>query len=350
MGVALGGALLLYALRAPDLKGGGLFAPISREGSLLLNNLLMATATATVLLGTLYPMFADALNLGKVTVGPPFFNAVFVPLMIPLIIAMGFGPLLSWKRGDITGALGRLKAAAAAALLAFGLAWVLAGGALDDALAAVGFGLAVWLLVATLVELAERVKLFRAPLAESGRRFARLPRAAFGMTLAHAGMAFIIAGVTASSAYKQESVQVMVPGETVTVAGYQFTFQGAERVEGPNYSAIQGHFSVAKDGEGIAVLDPQKRQYTSPPMPTTEAAIHTNGWADLYAVVGDPNQDGPGFVTRIYFEPLVPFLWYGAMLMGLGGIVSLTDRRHRVGAPSRRKVAATTAKPRPASA
>ncbi|EKV32219.1 Cytochrome c heme lyase subunit CcmF [Caenispirillum salinarum AK4] len=350
MGVSLGGALLLYALRAPDLKGGGLFAPISREGSLLLNNLLMATATATVLLGTLYPVFADALNLGKVTVGPPFFNAVFVPLMIPLVIAMGFGPMLSWKRGDLAGALSRLKAAAGAALLAFGLAWVLAGGALDDVLAAFGFGLAVWLLVATLVELAERVKLFKAPLAESGRRFARLPRAAFGMTLAHLGMAFIVAGVTAASAYKQESVQVMVAGQTITVAGYEFTFQGAERVEGPNYSAVKGHFGVTKDGEPIAQLDPEKREYTSPPMPTTEAAIHTNGWADLYAVVGDPNEDGPGFVTRIYFEPLVPFLWYGSGLMALGGFVSLTDRRHRVGAPTRRKVAAATAGAKPASA
>ena len=343
LGVSLGGALLLYSIRAPQLKGGGLFAPVSREGALLLNNLLMATATATVLLGTLYPLFADALNLGKVTVGPPFFNAVFVPLMVPLIIAMAFGPMLSWKRGDIMGALGRLKFAAAVALLAAGLTWVLDGGDLDAALAALGMGLALWLLVGTLVELAERIKLFRAPLAESGRRFARLPRAAYGMTLAHAGSALIVAGVTAASMWKEESVQVMVPGETITVAGYDFTFRGAQRVEGPNYSAIEGHFAVSKDGEDIALLDPQKREYTSPPMPTTEAAIHTNGWADLYAVVGDPDAEGPGYVTRIYFEPLVPFLWYGSLLMGLGGFISLSDRRHRVGAPTRRKAGAPAA-------
>ncbi|SOD92664.1 heme lyase CcmF/NrfE family subunit [Caenispirillum bisanense] len=340
LGVSVGGSLMLYAVRAPSLKGGGLFAPVSREGSLLLNNLLMATATATVLLGTLYPVFADALKLGKVTVGPPFFNAVFVPLMVPLILTMAIGPMLSWKRGDVKGALARLWLAAALAVGVFVVTWLLAGGGLDDVMAAVGLGLAVWLLVGVAVELADRVKLFRAPLGESLRRAGTLPRAAFGMTLAHAGVALVVAGVTVSSYWKEERVQVMVPGQTVTVSGWDFTFQGAREVQGPNYDAVEGSFVLSRDGEQIAVLTPEKRQYTSPPMPTTEAAIHTTGWADLYAVVGDAAQGQPGYVTRLYFEPLVPFLWYGALLMALGGIVSLTDRRHRVGAPTRKKAAA----------
>ncbi|GAA0586528.1 heme lyase CcmF/NrfE family subunit [Caenispirillum bisanense] len=350
LAVSVGGSLMLYAVRAPELKGGGLFSPVSREGSLLLNNLLMATATATVLLGTLYPVFADALNLGKVTVGPPFFNAVFVPLMVPLIITMAIGPMMSWKRGDLKGALSRLWLAAVLSLVVFAGTWVLGGGGFDTVMVAFGLGLAAWLLVGTLVELAERIRLFRVSLGESGRRFVNLPRAAFGMTLAHAGVALVVAGVTVSSYWKEERVQVMVPGQTITVAGWDFTFQGAREVSGPNYDAIEGRFLVTRDGRQIALLTPEKRQYTSPPMPTTEAAIHTNGWADLYAVVGDPAGNGPGYVTRIYFEPLVPFLWYGALLMGLGGIVSLTDRRHRVGAPTRRSKAAAGAAARPAGA
>jgi len=344
LAVAIGGSLTLYAWRAPALKSGGLFAPISREGALVFNNLLMTTATATVLLGTLYPMFADALNLGKVSVGPPFFNAVFVPIMVPMLIVMVIGPLLSWKRGDLRGVLGRLWAALAAAAVTLVAVWLWRGGALSDLLAAFGIGLALWVGVGTLVEWAERVKLFRAPLAETGRRARNLPRAAYGMTLAHLGVAFVIAGVTASSAWKSEAVQTQVIGETVTVAGYDYTLVSAETVEGPNYTATRGVFEVREDGALIARLTPEKRTYTQPPRPTTEAAIHTTGYSDLYAVIGDPAKDrDDAYVTRIYHEPLVPFLWYGGLLMGLGGIVSLSDRRHRVGAPVRRKAPQGTA-------
>lgn len=335
LAVAIGGSLALYAYRAPSLKAGGLFAPVSREGALLLNNLLMATATGTVLLGTLYPVFADALNLGKVSVGPPFFNAVFVPIMVPLIAVMAIGPMLSWKRGDLKGALSRLWVAGVAAVVFFVVAWLAVGGAYEELFAAAGFGLAGWLIVGTLVEWAERVKLFRAPLAESGRRARRLPRAAWGMTLAHAGMGLIIMGVTASSAWKEEAVQTMAIGDTVTLNGWSFTLLDVEEGMGPNYRLTEGTFRLSRDGEEVGLLTPESRVYTQPPRPTTEAAIHTTGFHDLYAVIGEAAADGRGWVTRLYFEPLVPFLWYGALLMALGGFVSLSDRRHRVGAPVR---------------
>jgi cytochrome c-type biogenesis protein CcmF len=278
--VSMGGALTLYAVRAPQLKGGGLFAPVSREGGLLLNNLLMSTATATVLLGTLYPLIADTLNLGKVSVGPPFFEAVFVPLMVPAIIAMAVGPMLAWKRGDLRGALARLWVAAGLGVAGMVAVWLMRGGAVGDVLAAFGIGIAVWLFVGTLMEFADRVRLFRAPLAESRRRAANLPRAAWGMTIAHAGVALIVAGVTASSAWKGETVQTQKFGETVSVSGWDFTLLSAETFKAENYTGVRGTFRLSKDGEEIALLYPEKRTYTSPPMPTTEAAIHTTGLHD----------------------------------------------------------------------
>ncbi len=331
LAIVVGGSLTLYAIRAPSLKSGGLFAPISREGTLLLNNVLMTTACATVLLGTLYPLFADALNLGKISVGPPFFNAVFVPLMIPMIMAMAVGPMLSWKRGDLKGSLMRLKLAFAAVLAAAGGTWVYAGGSVGDLAAAGGMALAAWLFVGALVEWAERVRLFRAPLSETLRRAANLPRAAWGMTITHASLALVIAGITASSAWKVEAIQVMKPGETKTVAGYDFTLQSVLPVRGPNWTGEEATFVITRDGQPVAVVTPEKRTYDHPPRPTTEAGIHTTWVSDLYTVVGD--RSGEGWVTRIYYEPLVPWMWIGSGLMCLGGLISLTDRRHRVGAP-----------------
>lgn len=335
LAVAVGGSLTLYAWRAPSLKGGGLFAPISREGGLLLNNLLMATATATVLLGTLYPLIADTFALGRVSVGPPFFNATFVPIMVPLLIAMVVGPMLSWKRSDLGSALARLWAAAGAFLLVMLAVWAVQGFALGQLVNAFGIGLAAWIFVGTLVEWAERIKLFRVPVTDSLRRAATLPRAAYGMTLAHLGVALVVAGATASTAWKLETIQSQRIGESVELGGYSFTLQDVRSEEGPNYDAVRGTFLITRDGKTIATLYPEKRQYFQPPMPTTEAGISTNGFYDLYVVVGDGDGRG-GYVTRIYIEPLVPFLWYGTGLMALGGFISLTDRRLRIGAPVRR--------------
>ena len=332
--VAIGGSFTLFALRAPSLKTGGLFAPISREGALLLNNVLMATGAGTVLLGTLYPLFADALNLGKVSVGPPFFNSVFVPLMVPMVLAMAVGPLMSWKRSDLAGVLGRMKVVLGLTAAAAIAVWLLQGGSSGPWWAVGGMALAVWLLLGTLAEWAERVKLFKVPAGESLRRAARLPRAAWGMTLAHGGLALFIAGATASSAWKQESVQSQHIGQAVTVAGYTFTLTDVQDVPGPNYLATTGFFEVSKDGKTFATMTPAKRTYKMPPRPTTEAAIVGTFLGDVYAVIGDKDAAG-GYVTRLYFNPLVPWMWVGALVMVLGGLVSLSDRRHRIGAPTR---------------
>ena len=335
--VVVGGSLVLFAVRAPKLKGGGLFAPISREGSLVLNNLLFTTAAATVLLGTLYPLFVDALGGGKVSVGAPYFNTVFVPLITPLLILAGITPLLAWKRADLAGVLGRLKVAAGVAGAV--VLWTIYRYWGGPGLAALGTGLAGWLAAAVVVEWATRVRLFRVPLGESVRRAIHLPRAAYGMSLAHFGVAVLVAGVTASSAWKVENLQVMRPGESVTVGGYDFAFEGVTSVPGPNYSAERGHFIVTEDGRPVAELWPEKRFYPVQRQPTTEAAIHTTWLADLYVVVGDADGKG-GWSTRIYHNPLVPWIWVGAIIMAFGGGVSLTDRRHRVGAPTRRRAAA----------
>lgn len=342
--LVVGGSLILFAIRGPTLKSGGLFTPLSREGCLLLNNVLLSTAAGTVLLGTLYPLFADALGLGKVSVGAPFFNAVFIPLMVPMVVTMAIGPLLSWKRGDLAGALSRLKVAFAATLLVMVGTWLFTGGSAGPLWAAGGLALATWLFVGTVTEWADRVRLFRAPLAESIERILRLPRSAYGMAVAHAGVAIVIAGITGSAAWTVEKIQVMHVGDVVSIAGYDLRLEGIEDgIAGPNYTALRAHFSASKAGGAVTDLYPEKRMYRQPPRPTTGAAIHTNFFGDLYAVVGDADGAG-GYVTRLYFNPLVPWIFLGGVIMVIGGLVSLTDRRYRVGAPLRTARAAAAAK------
>lgn len=337
--ITIGGSLILFALRAPALKAGGLFAPVSREGALVLNNLLLSVACATVFLGTLYPLFLEAMNGDKISVGAPYYNQTFVPIMIPLIAVMAAGPFLRWKRGDLMGVLGHLKAAFAAAVLAALLAVYLQGGPVLPVLA---IGLAGWLFVGAVSEWMGRIKLFHAPLTESWRRARGLPRAAHGMTLAHAGMAITIAGITAAAAWKAEEVRVMHPGESLELAGYSYLFEGVEQAQGPNYTSEVGRFTVTRDGRAIATLWPEKRLYPVQNMPTTEAAIHTTGIADLYTVLGDANGAG-GWTVRVFHEPLVPWIWAGSLIMILGGAVSLSDRRLRIGAPTRQRKAPANA-------
>jgi len=328
-----GGALLLFAWRAPLLAGGGLFAPISREGGLLLNNLLLTTAAATVLLGTLYPLLLDVVVHQKVSVGPPFYTMTFVPIMVPLLAAMAVGPMLPWKRGDLAAAFARLKfafaATAAAALLVLFLAGVRSLGA------ACGLALAAWLLAATLSGLAERVRLFAGPLAAVARRALRLPRAAWGMTLAHAGMAVVIAGITGSSTWTEEKIVSAHPGQSFALAGYTVALDAVDQVTGPDYTATRADLRLLKDGREIAAMRPEKRFYQVENGAQTDVAIRTNLLADVYAVIGDPDGSG-GYVLRLYYNPLVPWIWLGAAAMALGGMVSLSDRRHRIGAPARR--------------
>jgi len=342
--LTVGGSLALFAWRAPALKSGGLFQPISREGALVLNNLLLATACATVFLGTLYPLFVEALGGAKVSVGAPYFNATFLPIMAPLVVAMAIGPLLPWKRADLLGALGRLKVAAVLSLLAaLAAAYLHSGGPL---VAWLGMALAAWLFVGALTEWAGRLKLLRAPLGESWRRALRLPRSAYGMTLAHAGLAVAIAGITASAAWQGEVVRIMRPGEVAELGGYSYRLDGVETLRGPNYTSDTARFTVLRDGRDVTRLAPEKRLYDVQRRETTAAAIHTTGLADLYAVIGQSDGQG-GWTVRLYHEPLVPWIWAGALLMVAGGAVSLSDRRLRVGAPARRRRKSTTA-PAPA--
>ena len=339
--LAIGGSLTLFAIRAPAMKGGGLFRPISREGALVMNNLLLSTAAATVLLGTLYPLFLDVLDLGKVSVGAPFFNATFVPLMMPLVVFAGIGPMLAWKRGDMDGAVDRLKFAALATLIILLITTWLTRGL--EPLGVAGVALAAWLGCATLNELAARIGLGRGPLANSLRRARGLPRSAWGMTVTHFGLAVAIAGITGASLWRTEAIQEMKPGDSVDVAGYEFTLDRVENLRGPNYFIERGTFTVRLDGEIYAVMEPEKRRYFVQQCETTEAAIHTTFMKDLYAVLGD-GENGV-WVTRIYHNPLVPWMWMGALMMMLGGALSLSDRRLRVGAPKRHVAPAAAAQP-----
>jgi len=333
--LVVGGSLALFAVRAPALKATGLFAPISREGGLVLNNLLLTCAAATVFLGTMYPLFLDALTGEKVSVGPPYFNATFGPLMVPLIAAMAVGPMLPWKRADLAGALARLKAAFAAAVVVALITWYLAAG--GPVLAILGMGLAAWVTVGALVELADRLKLLRAPLGESWSRARQLPRSAYGMALAHGGLGLVLMGIVASTAWQTERLQIMRPGETASLAGYEFTFEGTRSLAGPNFAALRGLFRVSRDGAPVAILNPETRTYPTPPMQTTEAAIRLTPTGDLYAVLGEADGTG-GFATRLYHKPLIHWIWFGTLIMVIGGLVSLSDRRHRIGAPARRRL------------
>ncbi len=332
--VAIGGSLTLYALRAPKLAPGGLFAPVSRESALLLNNLLLSSALATVFVGTLYPLFLDALGGPKISVGAPFFNASFVPLMVPLLVAVVIGPLLAWKRADLAGALQRLTLAAVAAVAAGFLAWYLHWPWADHGRG--GDGARRLARRRLLRELAERLMLFRAPLAESWRRARHLPRAAYGMTLAHAGLGIVIAGIVATSQWKTEHILIMRPGEHVDLAGYEVRLEGVAPYQGPNYSANRATLELSSGGRRLALLHPEKRNFPVARTETTETAIRTNGFGDVYAVLGDPDGKG-GWTLRLYYNPLAPWIWLGAVVMVAGGIVSLSDRRYRIGAPARRR-------------
>ena len=333
--VVVGGSFTLFALRGPELKVGGLFQPVSREGALLLNNLLMTVAAAVVLLGTLYPLFIDAISGDKISVGPPFFNAAFIPLMTPVVIVMAIGTLLAWKRGNLKEALRHLVFAGIVALVTFVLVMALT----DDGsvLATFGFTLAAWLIAGTLSEIFVRAKMFRVPFSVSMARLYGLPRSQWGMSIAHAGLGVAIIGMIGSTVWKQEKITVMHPGESIVVAGYEYTFNGARQFQGPNYIATRGKFVVNKDGEFVTDLYPEDRSYPVRSMPTTEAAIYTMASADLYVALGNKEKTGDGYVVRIYHNPLVVWIWVGILQLVLGSVVSLSDRRHRVGAPQRSK-------------
>jgi len=297
----------------------------------------MTVAALTVFLGTLYPLLLDAIGGGKISVGPPYFNSTFVPLMVPLLAAMAFGPMLAWKRGDLGFVARRLRYVLAFTLVVIAAMLYLTAG--RKGLAVMGVGLAVWLFGAVVAEYADRIALFRAPLGESWRRALHMPRSAYGMTIAHAGMAIVVAGITVSGAWQVERIQVVRPGETIELAGYSLKLAQVTQERGPNYMAQRAVFETLRGGKPYTTLVPEKRFYPVGNMTTTEAAIHTTWFADLYLVLGDADDKG-GYAIRAYFNPLVPWIWLGALVMFGGALVSLSDRRHRVGAPRRQRAVA----------
>jgi cytochrome c-type biogenesis protein CcmF len=328
--VFIGGAFTLFAARAGQLTPGGVFAPISREGALVVNNIFLTAAAATVVVGTLYPLALEAFGGARISVGAPFYDLTFVPLMVPLLMLMPFGPLLAWKRGDLAAAAQRLMVAFAVALAVEILATVLAGG--QSAFSLFGVWLAAWLIAGALSELAFRLRLGRAPLAESLRRAAGLPRSAFGTTLAHAGVGVTVLGLVVASTWGTELITSVRPGATLDVAGYTLRFDGFADRSGPNYTEHAALFAVSNGGRDLGVVSPSRRLFASRETTTTEAAIRTVGLSQLYLSLGDTGDDGATTV-RAYWKPLVTLIWLGALVMAAGGLLSLSDRRLRVGAP-----------------
>ena len=326
----IGGSLSLFAGRASSLRQGGLFAPISREGALVLNNLFLTTACATVFIGTLYPLALEVLTGDKISVGAPFFNLTFAPLFVPLMIAVPFGPMLAWKRGDLLGAAQRLLAAGIAALIGLAIAWAWAKG--GSALAPLAIGLAVFVIAGVVSDLAERTGLFRNPLPVALRRAAGMPRSAWGTAFAHAGIGIALIGIVCETTWNSEYIGTMKPNDVTKLAGYELKLNGISQRQGPNYREQVASFTVSLDGRKLSVMTPSKRNFTTRGATTTEAALLTRGASQLYVSLGDPTKDG-GITVRIYHKPLVLLIWFGPVLMALGGLLSLSDRRLRVGAP-----------------
>ncbi len=335
--VFIGGGLTLFAWRAPMLKQGGLFAPVSREGALVFNNLFLTTACATVLVGTLYPLALEALTGDKISVGAPFFNLTFAPLFIPLMCAMPFGPLLAWKRGDILGVAQRLMSAFAVGIVAIAATYMAESG--RAGLAPFGIGLGLFVMAGALTDLAERTGLFRVPLPVVRKRAAGLPRSVWGTAVAHFGMAVTLLGVVCETNWASERIVALKPAQTVALSGYELSFDGLIQRGGPNYRELAAKFTVRRGGATIGTMTPSKRTFASRNMTTTEAALMTRGVSQLYLSLGDVNDDG-SIAVRLYYKPLVLLIWLGAVVMMLGGALSLSDRRLRVGAP---KPAAKTA-------
>jgi len=322
LGVVIGGSLLLYSWRASQIRSSIKFSLISRETGLLMNNVFLVVACASVLLGTLYPLVLDALGVGKISVGPPYFNSVFIPLTIPLAIFVGVGPLARWKEDSAERLIKKLAVALVVSLVAgFGLTLLLATHFSWGA--ALGLVLAIWVVLTTLLWLVERA---------GGRRsfwqmLVSLPRGGWGMMFGHIGLAVFIVGITLTSIYSTEKDIRLDRGQSYSLGGFDFLFKGAERVRGPNYLAHQAVVEVSRDGAPVAVLHPQKRNYQSG-MPMTEAGIDAGLTRDLFVALGEPLGDQGAWSLRVYHKPFIRWIWLGFIFMAVGGILAATDRRY----------------------
>jgi cytochrome c-type biogenesis protein CcmF len=326
----IGGALALFALRAGALPVGGLFAPISREGALVLNNLLLTVCCATVVVGTLYPLALEAINGEKISVGAPFFNTVLIPIALPLALLMPIGQMLAWKRGDLSAALQRLRAAFVIGLLALG-----AFGALEGApyLSVVTAGVAVYLVVGAITDLVQRANARGAGWRVALTRFFGLPLSVFGTAIAHAGMGLTLLGLAATG-WGVENITSMSPGNYYDVGPYKISLEEMSVRNGPNYSETYAVMAVRGDGRTVAKIEPAKRYYQARKMARTEAGIVTLGLGQVYAALGDSHADG-SVDARLYYKPLVTLIWIGALVMALGGAFSFADRRLRIGVARR---------------
>ena len=324
LALVIGGSLVLFALRAPKVGGGGRFEAVSRETMLLANNVLLIAAGGSVLLGTLYPLFLDALNLGKISVGPPYFDAVFVPLTTPLIFLMGVGPLARWKEAPVPDLWRRLRWALAVSVVS-ALVLPLAAGKWTP-MVSFGLLLAAWIVTTTVVNLRERGRGVRGGVIA---HFARQPRSYWGMIVAHLGIATFIIGVTMVKGYETERDVRMGVGDTVTVGGFTLRFDGTTDTRGPNYRAARGAFDVSRNGQHVTTQFPEKRVYDASGTPMTEAAIETMLTGDLYVSLGEP-VDGGAWSVRVYHKPFVTWIWVGCLMMALGGLLAISDRRYRI--------------------
>jgi len=321
--VATGSALAVFAWRAPSMRSGALFAPLSREGGITLNNLFLLAATATVFLGTFYPVFVQMFDGRSISVGPPYYHMTFVPIFVPLLALVSFGPMLNWKRNEGRELFAKLKWPLAVAGAAFIFCTI--GFGFAQALAAGGIALGLFLIAGAVAVLARR-------------RLRSTPFATFGMALAHAGLGVTVIGITAVTAWQTSKVLDMAPGQTVELAGQQITLQSVANVDGPNYQANQARFRVVSHS-GERMLISERRFYPSSRTQTTEAGIGTGVLGNIYIAIGDP--DPSGIVVRLWDHPFVDWIWVGALMMALGGALSLGDRRFRVGAAARTPVVAT---------
>jgi cytochrome c-type biogenesis protein CcmF len=326
----IGGSLALYAWRAPMLKQGGLFAPISREGALVFNNLFLTAACATVFVGTLYPLALESLTGDKISVGAPSFNLTFGPLFVPILLAMPFGPLLAWKRGDALGVAQRLIAAAVLAIGVMAVTFILNYG--GPVLAPFAVGLAIFVMAGAIVDLVERIAIGRVAVAVSFARARGLPRSTWGTAVAHFAVGLSLLGIVAETTWGTERIVSLKPNDLVSLRGYDLTFEGLTTRQGPNYRQLTARFTVRRNGDVIGVLEPSKRSFAVRSTSTTEAALMSRGASQLYISLGDANADG-SIAVRIYHKPLVLLIWIGAVVMVLGGALSLSDRRLRIGAP-----------------
>ncbi|MCU0952775.1 MAG: cytochrome c biogenesis protein CcsA, partial [Burkholderiaceae bacterium] len=348
--LVIGSSLALFAWRAPRVGLGGRFEAVSRESLLLGNNVLLAVATGTVLLGTLYPLFLDALGLGKISVGPPYFDTVFVPVMAPLVFLMGVGPIARWKSAELPDLWVRLRWALMISLI-LGLTLPFAGsydrGVAWSPMAAFGYWMAAWIVVTTFEMIRHQIRHAQGGLlAKLGAQ----PRGWWGMIFAHLGVAVFIVGVTSVRSFEVERDVKMAPGDTVQIDEYTFKFNGVREVMGPNFRAVEGNVTLLKRDRQVDVLNPQKRIYfAQSQMPMTEASIRSSIIGDVYVSLGEPVGEDGSWTLRAYYKPFVTWIWGGCVLMALGGFVAMSDRRYRVLA-RREEIAPAAKGPKPAAA